>query len=195
MLREMLSANLFQWMLIFARIGAGIMFLPGFNSSMISARVRLLFALILSFLLMPVLSGKLVAAPASPVGLFLLLAGEIFVTNTHHLMLHALVDSYSIYSPGQPLPMDDLAQTLTRTLSAAALMGLRLSAPLLVFTITMNTGLGLMNRLMPNMHVFFVAQPLQIIGGLTVLMICLPAIMMLFMDHLAEGIGSFLNFG
>jgi|SRR5579859_124303 len=254
MLREMLSANLFQWMLIFARIGAGIMFLPGFNSSMVSARVRLLFALILSFVLMPVLSGKLVAAPASPIGLFLLLAGEIafgifiglvvqglvsaldfagstigyatgltnmftydpiteqqsalitgflnlvamtliFVTNTHHLMLHALADSYSIYSPGQSLPLDDLAQTLTRTLSSAALMGVRLSAPLMVFTVTMNTGLGLLNRLVPNMQVFFVAQPLQILGGITVLMICLPSILMLFMNHLDEGIGSFLNFG
>ena len=254
MLREMLAANLFQWMLIFARIGAGIMFLPGFNSSMVSARVRLLFALMLSFLLMPVLSGKLMAPPASPIGLFLVLAGEIafgifiglvvqglvtaldfagstigyatgltnmftydpiteqqsalitgflnlvamtliFVTNTHHLMLHALADSYSIYSPGQALPLDDLAQTLTRTLSAAALMGVRLSAPLMVFTITLNTGLGLLNRLVPNMQVFFVAQPLQIIGGLTVLMICLPAILMLFINHLGEGIGSFLNFG
>lgn len=254
MLREMLTSNLFQWMLIFARIGSGIMFLPGFNSSMVSARVRLLFALMLSFVLMPALSGRLIAPPPTPIGLFLLLAGEIafgifiglvvqtlvtaldfagstigyatgltnmftydpiteqqsalitgflnlvamtliFVSNTHHLMLHALADSYSIYSPGQPLPLDDLAQTLTRTLSASALMGVRLSAPLMVFTITMNVGLGLLNRLVPNMQVFFVAQPLQILGGLTVLMICLPAILMLFMSHLDDGIGSFLNFG
>jgi len=254
MLRDMLAANLFQWMLIFARVGSGVMVMPGFNSSMVSSRARLLFSLILSFVLMPVLSGKMPAPPPSPIGLFLILSAEIafglfiglvvqgllsaldfagniigyatgltnmftfdpiteqqsalvtgflnlvamtliFVTNTHHLMLHALVDSYSIYTPGQTLPYDDLAQTMTRVLSTAATMGLRLAAPLMVFSITMNAGLGLLNRLVPNMQVFFVAQPLQILGGLTVLMICLPAIMMLFMDHLAEGIGSFLNFG
>ncbi len=254
MLRDMLAANLFQWMLIFARIGSGIMFLPGFNSTMVSARARLLFALMLSFVLLPVLSGKLPNPPAAPVGLFLVLMGEIafgifiglvvqglvsaldfagtsigyatgltnmftydpiteaqsalvtgflnlvamtliFTTNTHYLMLHALVDSYSIYMPGQALPIEDLAQTLVRTLSDAAMMGMRLGAPLMVFQITMNTGLGLLNRLVPNMQVFFVAQPLQIIVGLTVLMVCLPAIMMIFMNHLSEGIGSFLNFG
>jgi len=254
MLRDMLAANLFQWMMIFARVGSGIMFLPGFNSTLLSARVRLLFALMLSFVLMPVLSGKLPNPPAAPIGLFLMLMGEIafgvfiglvvqglvsaldiagttigyatgltnmftydpiteqqsalitgflnlvamtliFSTNTHYLMLHALVDSYSIYMPGQHLPTEDMAQTLVRTLSDAALMGMRLGAPLMVFQITMNTGLGLLNRLVPNMQVFFVAQPLQIIVGLTVLMICLPAIMMMFMTHLSEGIGSFLNFG
>jgi flagellar biosynthetic protein FliR len=254
MLREMLAANLFQWMLIFARIGSGVMFLPGFNSAMVSARIRLLFALILSFVLMPAVSGKLPPAPPSPIGLFLLLGGEIafgvfiglvvqglvsaldfagnsigyatgltnmftydpiteqqnalitgflnlvamtliFATNTHYLMLHALVDSYAIYSPGQGLPTGDLAQVLTRTMSSAALMGLRLSAPLMVFSITLNAGLGLLNRLVPNMQVFFVAQPLQILGGLTILMICLPAILLLFVNQLGDGIGSFLNFG
>ena len=254
LLREMLAANLFQWMLVFARLGSGIMFLPGFNSAMVSARVRLLFSLLLSFVVLPTLSGKLPPPPATPVGLFLLLGGEIafgifiglvvqalvsaldfagstigyatgltnmftydpiteqqnalitgflnlvamaliFATNTHHLMLRALVDSYSILSPGQPLPLDDLAQTLVRSMSASAMMGLRLAAPLMVFSITLNTGLGLLNRLVPNMQVFFVGLPLQILGGLTILWICLPAIMLLFINQLGDGIGSFLNFG
>ena len=254
MLREMLAANLFQWMLIFARIGSGIMFLPGFNSAMVSARMRLLFALVLSFVLMPVLGGRLPAPPPTPIGLFLLLGGEIafgifiglvvqglvsaldfagstigyatgltnmftydpiteqqsalitgflnlvamtliFASNTHHVMLRALVDSYAILSPGQPLPTDDLAQTLVRTMSSSAMMGLRLAAPLMVFSITLNTGLALLNRLVPNMQVFFVGLPLQILGGMTVLMICLPAILLLFINQLANGLGSFLNFG
>src|SRR5579859_4734913 len=77
MLREMLSANLYLWMLIFARVGSAMMYLPGFNSTMVSARVRLFFALILSFLILPALSGRLPPAPGSIVGLVLLLAGEI----------------------------------------------------------------------------------------------------------------------
>jgi len=254
LLREMLAANLFQWMLIFARVGSGVMFLPGFNSAMVSARMRLLFSLILSFVLMPVLRDKLPMPPATPIGLFLMLGGEIafgifiglvvqalvsaldfagsaigyatgltnmftydpiteqqnalitgflnlvamtliFATNTHHLMLRALVDSYAILTPGQPLPADDLAQTLVRTLSSASMMGMRLAAPLLVFSITLNTGLALLNRLVPNMQVFFVGLPLQILGGLTVLLICLPTILMLFINQLGNGMGSFLNFG
>lgn len=254
MLREMLAANLFQWMLIFARLGAAIMFLPGFNSTMVSARVRLLFALILSFLLLPVLSGKLPSPPASPVGLFLLMAAEvgfgifiglvvqmmisaldlagnaigiatgltnmftydpiteqqsalmtgflnlvaitlIFASNCHHLMLHAIVDSYSILTPGQSLPFDDLSQILVRTLGNASTMGLRLAAPFLVFSVTFNTGLALISRLVPQIQVFLVGLPMQILGGLTILMITLPAIMLLFIDTLTDGLGSLLNFG
>lgn len=254
MLREMLAANLFLWMLIFSRVGSAIMFLPGFNSTMVSARVRLIFALILSFLLLPVLSDKLPPPPATPIGLFLLLAAEIgfgifiglvvqvmisaldtagnaigyatgltnmftfdpitaqqsalmtgflnlvamtliFASNCHHLMLHAIVDSYGIYAPGQPLPFDDLSQILVRTLGNASLMGLRLAAPFLVFSVTFNTGLGLINRLVPQIQVFLVGLPMQIMGGLTILMICLPAIMLLFINSLGEGIGSFMSFG
>jgi len=254
MLREMLAADLFQWMLVFARLGSAVMFLPGFNSTMVSARVRLLFALILSFLLLPVLGGKLPPSSPSAIGLFLLLAAEIgfgifiglmvqvmisaldtagnaigyatgltnmftfdpiteqqsalmtgflnlvavtliFASNCHHLMLRAIVDSYTIYGPGQPLPFGDLSQLLVRTLGNAATMGLRLAAPFLVFSVTFNTGLGLINRLVPQIQVFLVGLPIQILGGLTILMITLPAIMLLFINSLSEGIGSFLNFG
>jgi len=254
MLREMLAANLFLWMLIFARLGSAVMFLPGFNSTMVSARMRLLFALIVSFVLLPVLGGKLPPPPSSPIGLFLLMGGEIafgifiglvvqamvaaldvagtaigyatgltnmftfdpiteqqsalvtgflnlvavtliFASNTHHLMLHALVDSYSLLAPGQKLPTEDLAQLLVRTLSGSAMLGLRLAAPLVVFSITFNTGLALINRLVPQIQVFLVGLPVQILGGLTILMVCLPAIMLLYINRLADGLGSFLTFG
>jgi flagellar biosynthetic protein FliR len=254
MLREMLNANLFNWMLIFARLGAAVMFLPGFNSTLVSARVRLLFALIVSFVLLPVLAAKLPSPPASPIGLFLLMAFEIgfglfiglvvqvmisaldvagnaigyatgltnmftfdpiteqqsalmtgflnlvaitliFVSNCHHLMLHAIVDSYAIYTPGQVLPVDDLSQILTRTLGNASTMGLRLAAPFLVFSVTFNTGLALINRLVPQIQVFLVGLPMQILGGLTILMICLPAIMLLFINTLSDQLGAFMNFG
>jgi len=254
MLREMLSANLFQWMLIFARLGSAVMFLPGFNSTMVSARVRLLFALMVSFLLLPVVSAKLPPAPSGAVGLTLLLGGEIafgifiglvvqtmisaldvagnaigyatgltnmftfdpiteqqsalmtgflnlvavtlmFASNCHHLMLHAIADSYAIYAPGTPLPTDDLSQVLVRTLSNAATMGLRLAAPFLVFSVTFNTGLALINRLVPQIQVFLVGLPMQILGGLVILMVCLPAIMLLFINTVSDGIGAFMNFG
>jgi flagellar biosynthetic protein FliR len=119
----------------------------------------------------------------------------LFASNCHHLMLHAIVDSYGIYTPGQPLPADDLSQVLVRTLGNAATMGLRLAAPFLVFSVTFNTGLALINRLVPQVQVFLVGLPMQILGGLTILMICLPAIMLLFINSLSDGLGSFMTFG
>ena len=254
MLSAMLSADLYKWLMIFARLGAGAMLLPGLSSTMVAVRMRLLFALMLSFVLLPVLGPRLPPPPSQPLALFLLLAGEatigvfigvltqtmlaaldqagnslgyaagltnmfifdpisqqqsqlitgflnllgitlILASDAHHLMLRALVDSYDLVGPGQPLPGDDLAHTLVRTLSASALMGLRLAAPLLVFSITFNSALALLNRLVPQIQVFFVGLPIQIIGGLVMLMVCLPAIMLLFVDQLVQALGALLNFG
>lgn len=254
MLNAMLSADLYKWLMIFARLGAGAMLLPGLSSSIVAVRIRLLFALMLAFILLPVIGPRLPPPPSQTFALFLLLAGEvtvgifigiltqtllsaldqagnsissavgltnmfafdpiteqqsqlmtgflnllamvlIFITDTHHLMIHALVDSYDLVTPGRGLPSDDLAHTLVRTLAAASLMGLRLAAPLLVFSVTFNSGLALLNRLVPQVQVFFVGLPIQIFGGLTILMVCLPAIMLLFIGQLVDGIGALLSFG
>jgi flagellar biosynthetic protein FliR len=254
MLSAMLAADLYKWILIFARLGAGAMLLPGLSSSMFPARARLIFALMLSFILIPVLAPKLPPAPPQPLALFLLLGFEItvgifigiltqcllasmdvagsmvgfatgltnmfafdpiteqqsqlmtgflnlaaialiFVTDTHHLMLRALVDSYEIVTPGAPLPTDDLAHLLVRTLSATTVVGVRLAAPLLIFSITFNAGLALLSRLVPQIQVFLVGLPLQILGGFTVLLISLPAILLLFLGQLIEGLSAFLTFG
>jgi flagellar biosynthetic protein FliR len=254
MLTALLSADIYRWAVIFARIGAGAMLMPGLSSTMISMRVRLVFALILSFIMLPVLSSKLPPQPSGPLALFLLLGSEItigifiaivtqilvsaldlagtsmgfsiglsnvftfdpiteqqsqlitgflnlmavtliFVTNTHHLMLRALIDSYELVAPGQALPTDDFAHVAVRTLGASSVMGLRMAAPLLVFSMTFNAGLGLLSRLVPQIQVFFVGLPLQIFGGMVFLAVCLPAIMLLFISQLTDGIKSFLNFG
>jgi len=51
--------------LIFARIGAILMLLPGFGESYVSARIRLSLALVLSLALWPLVAGSLPALPAS----------------------------------------------------------------------------------------------------------------------------------
>lgn len=51
--------------LIFARIGAILMLLPGFGEAYVSPRIRLSLALILSLALWPLVAGSLPALPAS----------------------------------------------------------------------------------------------------------------------------------
>ena len=116
----------------------------------------------------------------------------IFLTDTHHLFLEALVDSYSLFTPGARLPFDDFAATLVRAISASFAVGFGLAAPVMVFALVFNTSLGLLNRLVPQMQVFFVGLPLQILGGLSILMLALPAIMLWFMRHFREGLGAYL---
>lgn len=65
--------------IIFFRVGAAIMVLPGFGDVYVPARIRLLFALVFSVLLMPLLGGRMPPLPASPIGLGVLLVTEILV--------------------------------------------------------------------------------------------------------------------
>jgi flagellar biosynthetic protein FliR len=71
-------------------------------------------------------------------------------------------------------------------------LGMRLAAPLVVFSLVLNVALGLLNKLVPQMQVFFVGMPIQILVGLMVLMIALPPVMLLFMQFMGDGIAGYL---
>ncbi len=75
------------------------------------------------------------------------------------------------------------------------ILGFKLAAPLIVFALTFNTALALLNRLVPQMQVFFVGMPIQIMGGMAVLALCLPALMTWFLRHFDEGLSAFVNPG
>lgn len=115
----------------------------------------------------------------------------LFILDMHHVMLRAVVGSYSLFVPGQvPLVEDHLAM-FTDLLARAFYLGLQLAAPFLVFVIVFQTSMGVMARLTPQMNVFFVGLPLQIMVGFALLSIALPAFIMWFMRFFED---SFMVF-
>ena len=64
-LEQLVSVNLFQFFMVFARLGSAIMLLPGFGEAYVPPRVRLIFALTVSFALMPMIANSLPALPAA----------------------------------------------------------------------------------------------------------------------------------
>ena len=77
MLEEILTLNIFAFILIFARVGTAFFILPGFAGAKVNMRARLGIALTISFLVTPGLAGQLPAMPGEPLNLFLLMAGEM----------------------------------------------------------------------------------------------------------------------
>lgn len=65
--------------LVFARLGAVIMLLPGFGETFIPPRIRLAFALALSLMLFPILVGKVPALPASAPDFALAVIRELLI--------------------------------------------------------------------------------------------------------------------
>lgn len=64
-LEQLASLNLFQFFMVFARLGSAIMLLPGFGEGYVPQRVRLIFALTVSFVLMPMVADRLPPMPAA----------------------------------------------------------------------------------------------------------------------------------
>jgi flagellar biosynthetic protein FliR len=65
--------------LVFARLGAIIMLLPGLGETFIPARIRLSFALALSLMLFPILIGKVPALPSGAGDFGLVVAREVLI--------------------------------------------------------------------------------------------------------------------
>ena len=239
---SLLPALAAAFMLVFARIAAMVMLLPGFGESNIPVRVKLSTALLLTLIMLPLhradyhidmgsVTGVLVlmlheiiigiilgatarvtlsalqvagSVIAQQVGLgfltsvdptqgqqgvlignFLTLLGiaMLFATDSHHLAIAALSDSYKIFSPGETMPSGDVASLATQAFAAAFKIGLQLSAPFLVFGLVFNIGLGVLARLMPQMQVYFVGVPLSIFAGFLILALVLTAMMGTFLDY------------
>jgi len=79
MLAELLPAQIFAIFLVFVRLGAALLVLPGFGEPFISPRVRLLLGLILAYIVSPLLQPVLPPFPESPFALALLIVGELVV--------------------------------------------------------------------------------------------------------------------
>ncbi|CCG39656.1 flagellar biosynthetic protein FliR [Magnetospirillum molischianum] len=105
----------------------------------------------------------------------------VFSTDLHHLMFRAVIESYDLFQPGQTLPLGDFSETLSHLLTETFRIGLQFSAPLIVFGLVFYTGLGLLSRLVPQMQVFFVAMPIQMLIGMAVFMASLSTVIALFL--------------
>jgi len=110
----------------------------------------------------------------------------IMVLDIHHLFILGLVDSYELFIPGQPLPMGDFSSMISRIVGDTFTLAARMAAPFIVVGMVFFLGLGLLAKLMPQMQVFFVAMPLQVAMGITVLFLSVPVMIKVFVISLEE---------
>jgi len=239
---SLLPALAATFMLVFARVGAMVMLLPGFGESNIPVRIKLAIALLLTMIILPLhrnayhvdlssmsamgvllvheiiigivlgatarvtlaalaVAGSVIAqqlglgfvTAVDPtqgqqgllIGNFLTILGMtlLFATDSHHLVISALNESYRIFSPGEAMPTGDIAALATRAFASAFKIGMQLSAPFLVFGLVFNMGLGILARLMPAMQVYFVGTPLAILIGFMIFALVITGMMGTYLNY------------
>jgi flagellar biosynthetic protein FliR len=72
---------------------------------------------------------------------------------------------------------------IARTLSDSFTVGLRIAAPFVIVSIGVFLGMGLVARMVPQIQVFIVSIPMQIMAGLILLMTAISAMMLYFLSE------------
>jgi flagellar biosynthetic protein FliR len=93
MLSTFLTSELFAFLLVFCRVGSALMVLPGFSESYVAPRLRLMLALLMCFLLAPVVP-RLPAVPAGVPALVSVIVFEItiglFIGSISRMLISAI---------------------------------------------------------------------------------------------------------
>ncbi len=100
----------------------------------------------------------------------------------HHLMIRGVVESYSLFIPGQPLAFGNFSEMLPRRFANSSQLGVQPASSFLLVAMVYYIGLGIPGRLMPALPVFIVVMPIQIVGQIGFLMLTLSTMMMHFLS-------------
>lgn len=247
-----LPAEVYGAGLVFCRVGALIMLIPGIGEASIPPRIRLALALILSLAFYPVLRAGMPAEPGTVGGLAsqviielmigvaigsllrfflgaLAVAGEtislqttlsfaqtanpqqaqpsttvatflsllgvslVFATDLHHMFIAAIVKSYVLFPMGRGFNVNDFGQLAIQTMSQIFSLGIQLAAPVIVFSLVFNVAVGFIGRAMPQFQIFFVATPLSVLLGLSILAMSLGMFGLVWVDHFRAFVDRFAS--
>ncbi|MDR3471976.1 MAG: flagellar biosynthetic protein FliR [Devosia sp.] len=107
----------------------------------------------------------------------------IFATDLHHLALSAIVGSYRMIAPTDPLMFSDALQLALKTIAGAFVLGTQMAAPFIVYGLVFNVGIGILARLMPALQVYFLATSANIWVGLVLFALLLTMMMGWYLTH------------
>jgi len=110
----------------------------------------------------------------------------IFIlVNGHHYLIRSVVYSYKIIPIGGMQFTENLYQLLIKYSFEVFILAAKIAAPLIVSFFLINVAGGIISRMIPQMQVFFVLQPLQIGLGFLLITMLIP-VYVFFVKNLIE---------
>lgn len=133
----------------------------------------------------------------SLVGAFLSVTGMvmIFASNLHHLLFFGLVESYQLFPVGSIPDTGSMAEIMSKAIASSFLVGVQIAAPFLIVSMLIYIGMGVLTRLMPQIQVFLLALPLQILLSLVTLSLIISAAMLFWLNKFEQGMVFVLSGG
>ncbi|KKX31990.1 MULTISPECIES: flagellar biosynthetic protein FliR [unclassified Rhizobium] len=115
----------------------------------------------------------------------------LFMLDFHHVVFRALVESYAATPVGAIADPQRMLITLTDTLRASTYLMLQLASPFLIYGLMFNVAIGLINKLAPQIPVFFISTPFLLVGGIFLLYLSIAVMIRQFAGGFAP---IFLSF-
>jgi flagellar biosynthetic protein FliR len=232
---------------LFCRIGACLMFMPGFSSSRVPVQIRLFLTLATTLALAPLLlpplaktlvnfsplaglptliSETLIGASIGLTGRVFFLAldfmgtavatflgfsnvpgipletGEpnptiaaivtvtavtlFFLTDLHWEVLRGLVASYQVLPVGEGFQAQFSLVKFADVLRDAFSLALQISAPFMIYSIAINVLFGIINKLAPQIAVYYISLPFVALGGLFVIYFTVGDILKIFIESFGK---------
>jgi len=233
--------------IMFCRIGACLMLMPGFSSPRVPVRVRLFLAVSITLALAPLIVPRVQAVTSddSPIAVLVLIASEtligaiiglmgrmfflalgfagssitmliglsdapgaqiveteplasvtslitltaavlMFITDLHWEVLRALVESYAAVPVSEELAPNFGLIKIVDALADAFLIALRICAPFIVYSLTINLMFGILGKLTPQIPVYFISIPFVLAGGGVILYFAFGEFLRIFLAGFAE---------
>jgi flagellar biosynthesis protein FliR len=228
---------------VFSRVGACLMLMPGFSSARIPVRVRLFVAIAFALGLTPLLQDALQPQLATevPAALVRLIVAELltgatigllgraffialetigmalamaiglssnlgapvdedeplpaittlltlaattllFLSDQHLEIFRAIATSYTTLPLTDGFVSQFAVNQLAAKVALAFSLALRIGSPFLILSVVLNFAVGLTNRLVPSVQIFFLASPFLLLSGLLLLYFTVRPFVQLFMD-------------
>lgn len=106
--------------------------------------------------------------------------------NGHHYLIKALQQSFNIIGIGMFSFPEPLYQTMVKLAGSVFIIAVKIATPIIVSFFLINIAEGIISRMIPNMQVFFVTQPLKVGLGLLMLGLISPVFIYMIKNLLRD---------
>lgn len=124
--------------------------------------------------------------PSAVFSVFFSLMGVVLVmaAGLHRATIQAAAESYQVFPAGRLPPFGDASMFIIDASANAIKLGIQIAAPVMVFSLIFNIGVGLAARLVPQIQIFMIVMPLSVLLGLAIIALGLGGGLMAWMSEM-----------
>ena len=130
------------------------------------------------------------------VGVFLGIIAVVIIMklNLHVTIINVLIQSYETLPIGSFFKhYESFSELVIKVVVTAWNIGIRFSAPFIIASLLIYLGAGILSRLMPQLQIFFLLLPVQVLVGFIMLMLFVSSAILWFIDEYKTFIAQFVS--